>query len=166
MPWSARTSAPSPARHRGCKKTRQPPRRLPSAMKIENSSAFTPCFWGEIKANDGRLFSAPRGGPKAHPTLLQLSGRGIFRKRRLPYPAPASEGLSESPQAATPTIFRFGAHCRRRDYAIVYLRGPSEGIRGRKTGAAFAVAPAFGIPDAGDGTTGRRWPTAPFAALT
>src|SRR5437899_5843459 len=30
MPWSARTFAPSPARHGGCKKTRQPPRRLPS----------------------------------------------------------------------------------------------------------------------------------------
>src|SRR6266849_2433650 len=30
MPWSARTSAPSLARHGGCKRTWQPPRRLPS----------------------------------------------------------------------------------------------------------------------------------------
>ena len=39
-------------------------------MKIENSSAFPPCFSGEIKANDGTLFSGRAGwaeGPSNTP---------------------------------------------------------------------------------------------------
>src|SRR5712692_8487754 len=50
-----------------------------------------------------RYFQAARGGPKAHPTLPQRSGRGIFRKRRLPYPP--GERSSERSQARTATIF-------------------------------------------------------------
>ena len=37
--------------------------------------------------------------------LPQLSGRGIFRKRRLPYPAPASEGSSRKAKQVQPLCF-------------------------------------------------------------
>lgn len=38
-------------------------------MKIENSSAFQPCFSGVIKANVARYFQPAWDGPKAHPGL-------------------------------------------------------------------------------------------------
>src|SRR6266849_2569757 len=72
----ASPAAPSPARHGGCKKEATA---APLALCYENrkSSALPPCFSGEIKANDGTLFSA-RVGWAEGPSKTPASGRGIL----------------------------------------------------------------------------------------
>src|SRR5712692_8745483 len=87
-------------------------------MKI--AQHFRHVFRAKLRQTMARYFQPAWGGPKAHPGLPQRSGRGIFRvalskyshyvfgrgifrKRRLPYPP--GERSSERRQARTATIF-------------------------------------------------------------
>src|SRR6266849_841064 len=131
--------APSPARHGGCK-TKQPPRRLPSAMKIENSSAFPPCFSGEIKANDGTLFSARVGwaeGPSRTPATKRARDLQSGVKQVQPLCFRARDLQKEATALSTGrAIFRKASSEDSHDIFAVTVGPVHAAMRGRVEGRA------------------------------